>query len=70
MSILERLKGFRVRSLNRGELTSGSERPLENADAMAAAGGVSESAFTGGDPAAHLAPPGYVKSYDEGRPRR
>jgi len=70
MSIFERFKRFRVRSLNRGELTSGSERPLENADAMAAAGGVSAGAFSGGDPAAHLAPPGYVKSYDHGKPRR
>jgi hypothetical protein len=69
MSIVERIKRFRVRSLNRGGLTSASERPLENADAMAAAGGVSAGAFTGGEPAAHLAPPGYVKSYDEGRPR-
>src|SRR5690349_13651195 len=36
---------------------------------MAAAGGISAGTFTGGDPAALLAPPGYVKSYDEGRPR-
>jgi hypothetical protein len=65
--LLEKLKRLRLRSLNRGGLTSASELPVENADAWAAAsGGIQDGGGHGGH---NSIPPNYVKSYDEGRPR-
>ena len=64
--VLRRLRRFRLRfgSLERRDHTSAQEQQVENLDAMTAArlhdnplGGTSGY------------PPGYVKSYDEGRPR-
>ncbi len=67
MHLLERIKHLRLRSLNRGGLTSASERPVENTDALAAAGGQIQGGF--GSAGHNSIPPNYVKSYDEGRPR-
>jgi hypothetical protein len=64
-----RLLGRRLRigSLERGDFTS--ERPVENVEALAAAGrhGDRYGAIQLGGNASY--PPGYVKAYDEGRPR-
>jgi hypothetical protein len=64
-----RLLGRRLRigSLERGDFTS--ERPVENVEALAAAGrhGDRHGAIQLGGNASY--PPGYVKAYDEGRPR-
>jgi hypothetical protein len=51
---------FRGSSLQRGDYIRESERPVENTDALTA------EQSSGG----HTFPPGYVKSYDEGRPRK
>ena len=53
-------------SLVRENSTSAAERPTENLDAMTAAH--SGSDVDGGEGGG--IPPGYVKSYDEGRPRK
>ncbi len=67
MRLLEKIKQLRIRSLNRGGLTSASELPVENTDAWAAAsGGIQDGAGHGGH---NSIPPNYVKAYDEGRPR-
>lgn len=62
MSIVERIRRFRFRSLDRRGLTSSDKAPLENTDAMSV-----HSAAGGG---AEMVPPNYVKAYDEGRPRK
>jgi hypothetical protein len=64
--LLTRLRQLRFLSLNRDEQTSGSERPVENTDALSAAhsGHELDSGGEGGG-----IPPNYVKAYDEGRPR-
>jgi hypothetical protein len=49
-------------SLERGDYASTAERPVENLDAEAA------QIRGAGGPAEY--PPGYVKDYDEGRPRK
>ena len=64
MSIVERIKRFRFRSLDRRGLTSSEEAPLENTDAMSVRSG---APGLGG---AEMVPPNYVKVYDEGRPKR
>jgi hypothetical protein len=66
LPLVRRLR-WRFGSLDRGEHTSAEERPVGNTDAMAAAG-----THHHGDPSGSGGggyPPGYVKSYDEGRPR-
>jgi hypothetical protein len=68
--LLERIRRLRLRSLNRGDLTDGGERPVENTDALAAVGGVNQSDLGGVGGSHNSIPPNYVKSYDEGRPRR
>jgi hypothetical protein len=65
LRLLRRL-GWRFGSLDRGEHTSADDRPVGNTDAMAAAGH-HHSDPTGSGVSGY--PPGYVKSYDEGRPR-
>ena len=59
---------LRIGSLERGDFTP--ERPVENVEALAAAGrhGDRQGAGQVGGNASY--PPGYVKAYDEGRPRR
>ena len=53
--------------LERGNSTSAGERPAGNLDGMTAAHSGREI-DTGGEGGG--IPPGYVKSYDEGRPRK
>jgi hypothetical protein len=62
------VRRLRFRSLDRGEFSSASKRPLDNPDAMATVdfGDIDSSGGHSGG----LPPPGYVKSYDEGRPRK
>jgi hypothetical protein len=61
-------KWLRLGSLERGDFTSASHRPVENVDALAAAGQHGDR--QGSDQLGRAAyPPGYVKPYDEGRPR-
>ena len=72
--MLEALRrwGRRLRfgSLERGDFSGGSRRPVENIDALAARGD-HPNALEGGDAESGSAvPPGYVKSYDEARPRK
>ena len=68
--MLGTLKKLRKRlhfgSLSRGNSTSAAERRTENLDGMTAAHSGREI-DTGGEGGG--IPPGYVKSYDEGRPR-
>ena len=61
------LRKLRFGSVERGEQTNGSERPKENVEEMTAAHSGREL-DTGGEGGG--IPPGYVKSYDEGRPRK
>jgi hypothetical protein len=57
---------LRIGSLERGDFSDASERPVENLDAGMAA---SQHQHTAGTSLGTSYPPGYVKSYDEGRPR-
>ena len=66
MSVIERMKRFRFRSLDRRGLTSSDKAPLENTDAMSVHAGA--PTVGGGGP--EIVPPNYVKAYDEGRPRK
>jgi hypothetical protein len=59
-------KRLRYGSLERGDFSSASDRPVENLDAMTASRGGDDDAFPGNSGY----PPGYVKAYDEGRPRK
>jgi hypothetical protein len=59
-------KRLRFRSSERGNSTHAARRPTENLDGLAAAHSGREI-DTGGEGGG--IPPGYVKSYDEGRPR-
>ena len=68
--ILRALKErLRIGSLERGDFADARDRPVENVDAGAAAtpftADVSQTDQGGFD-----YPPGYVKPYDEGRPRK
>jgi hypothetical protein len=56
-------------SLQRGDHGSGSERPVENLDAWSAAHAGDFDRMSGGEGHGSI-PPNYVKSYDEGRPRK
>ena len=60
------MKRLRLRSSERRELSDESERPVENLDAGTAAMARGEKAQLSGGGGY---PPGYVKDYDEGRPR-
>ena len=57
---------IRFRPLDRGEFSHASRRPLDIADGLTAAdaGDVDHDRDVGG-----LPPAGWVKDYDEGRPR-
>ncbi len=70
MSFLHSLRRkLRLRSLERGDYSQEGERPESNIDAGAAAAAQSmQSAIS--DSAGPGYPPGYVKDYDDGRPRR
>ena len=59
----------RFRPLKRSEYSSASERSVENLDALTAA---RQDQPFGGETSegASNFPPGYVKAYDEGRPRK
>jgi len=56
---------LRLGSLDRGDLSGEGKRRVDNVEAMAAAGGRDPGDNVGDS----TYPPGYVKSYDEGRPR-
>ena len=60
-------KRLRFGSLERGNSASAAERPTENLDGMTAAHSAREI-DTGGEGGG--IPPGYVKSYNEDRPRK
>jgi hypothetical protein len=62
--MLRALRRLGTRLRSRSSLEQG--RPVENVDAGAAADQQHNSPFN----AAGGAPPGWVKSYDEGRPRK
>jgi hypothetical protein len=57
----------RLKSFERGDYTSAEDRPVENLDAGALAAGREASEYFGGNAPGY--PPGYVKDYDDGRPR-
>ena len=69
-SILRRLaRRLRLGSLERGDFATESKRSVANIDALAAGydHGAGDDAF---DVGGSGYPPGYVKPYDEGRPRK
>ena len=57
---------LRLGSLDRGDLSGEGKRRVDNVEAMATAGGRDPGDNVGDS----TYPPGYVKSYDEGRPRK
>jgi len=65
--VLRRLRRFRLRfgSLDRADHATEEGQPVENLDATAAA--IKHQSDLFGPVSGY--PPGYVKSYDEGRPR-
>jgi hypothetical protein len=66
-TLRELRKRLRFASLERRDSTGAVERPRENLDGMTAAHSGREI-DTGGEGGGGI-PPGYVKSYDDGRPR-
>jgi hypothetical protein len=66
--LLKRLPG--IGSLGRGDHTLEGDRPVENIDAMGAAYARDLDIDASGDGGGGGIPPNYVKSYDEGRPRK
>jgi hypothetical protein len=69
MGLRELLRKLRPGSLERGDYTSGSQRPVDNLDAWTAAQSGDFDRTSGGEGRGSI-PPNYVKSYDEGRPRK
>jgi hypothetical protein len=68
MSLFHTLRRrFRLRSLERGDYTEAGDRPVENLDAGALAANREASMDLGGSAPGY--PPGYVKDFDDGRPR-
>jgi hypothetical protein len=68
MSILDLLRRkLHIRSLERSDYIEEGDRTVENLDAAASAYAREASVDLGG--AAPGYPPGYVKDYDDGRPR-
>jgi hypothetical protein len=65
--LLRKIPG--IGSLDRGDHTYDDERPVGNTDAMAAAYSRDVDFDGSGDGGGGI-PPNYVKSYDEGRPRK
>ena len=69
--MLDRIaRWWRFRSLDRGEFVEEGERPVGNVDAWAAAGSSHVQGDGGGVFGTGGYPPGYVKGYDEGRPKK
>jgi hypothetical protein len=67
MSLLDKLRAFRLPAFDRGDHAADSRVHVENPDALAATGG--RSASDSSNVTGHAgAPPGYVKQ-DDGRPR-
>jgi hypothetical protein len=66
--LLRKLPG--IGSLDRGDFTSADERPVGNVDAMTAAHARDRDLDSWGGDGGGGIPPNYVKSYDEGRPRK
>ncbi len=66
--LLRKIPG--IGSLDRGDHTDAADRPVDNVEAMTAAYSrdIDFDPSDGGGGGA--IPPGYVKSYDEGRPRK
>ena len=58
---------FRLRSLERGDYVEAGDRPVENLDAGALAANREASLDISGSSPGY--PPGYVKDFDDGRPR-
>lgn len=69
MGLRDLLRKLRLRSLDRGDYSSGSQRPVDNLDAWTAAQSGDFDRTSGGEGRGSI-PPNYVKSYDEGRPRK
>jgi hypothetical protein len=68
VTVLRRLRQWlRIGSLDRAPYATEERQPVENLDAMAAAASQHGSDPSGGSVGGY--PPGYVKAYDEGRPR-
>jgi hypothetical protein len=67
-AIRELVTKFRGSSLQRRDYTPETGEHVENTDAMAAADFNDFDTSSGGEGGG--IPPGYVKSYDEGRPRK
>jgi hypothetical protein len=68
LSFLRRLgRRLRIGSLEHGDFSSSSDRPVESTDALAAASQRDDFEL---NPQGSGYPPGYVKAYDEGRPRK
>jgi len=66
VNALRRLRErLRLKSFERGDYTVEGDRPVENLDALAASHEASAD-ISGSAPGY---PPGYVKDYDDGRPR-
>jgi hypothetical protein len=65
--LLRKLPG--LGSLDRGDHSYAGERPVDNTDAMSAAYSRDIDIDASGDGGGGI-PPNYVKSYDEGRPRK
>ena len=66
--MLRRLRErLRIGSLDRAAHATEERQPVENLDATAAAASQHQGDPFGGSVGGY--PPGYVKSYDEGRPR-
>jgi hypothetical protein len=69
MNLISRLRQrFRLKSFERGDYTVEGDRPVENLDAGAAAASREATADISGSSPGY--PPGYVKDYDDGRPRK
>ena len=67
--LLRKLPG--IGSLDRGDHSYSGERPVDNADALTAALSRDIDIDVSGDGGGGGGiPPNYVKSYDEGRPRK
>jgi hypothetical protein len=69
MNLINRLRQrFRLKSFERGDYKVAGDRPVENLDAGAAAGAREASVDIGGSAPGY--PPGYVRDYADGRPRK
>jgi hypothetical protein len=61
---------FRLHSLEPEEFEGGGRRPVDSVDALAAASSRGEKADGQGGEFPGSVPPNYIKTYDEGRPRK